>query len=686
MTSRVVFGLLAVALVVLGWPQALGGVASYVVVSGVSMEPTYETGDLVVTRSASDYDVGDVIAFRTEEGDVIHRIIGGNATDGFRTQGDNVDRADPYLPRPEDIRGRALFHVPAIGAWGLRLVRTVPAPILAAGAILLAVGGNEQRRRRRQRPRREGSPTPKLKPKTDSAPRSSEEHMSTSLMNRPRVRGAAVCVVAAVVVLPSAFLAWRAPTTVEVPVEEAAQRHVVSMSVTGITGRPSDLYPDGRSAPITAADGDPSGAPAEDAPALLRSLVERVEVTVDHEVAGQEAVTGAGRIDVVIRTGRGFELPLPGVPMATFTETFEGVVDVDLDVVDQRFEEYLAEADLTRDTMTIEVRPTVATDDDVVVRGGPLVLTPTEEVVELGGTLRTTVIPDGAASVRAATTPLVGIPLPVPMVRVIGTALVVALVGLALWLLRREVDERPDLRIGLVHGSLLVEIEPDANVGGDVVRVSSFAELARLAKRDHRPVLHQERSGGNHHYLVPDGDLTYEYVVDLDGSRAPGPGLALPDDVRALDADYSGLAGPDASPDRGHVEPEHADRGDDTHEQTPVVDDGPQAADTAADTTAATADTAGRESSSSNSGDLLDYLPVTPADLPSGRVVVVEDFTELTRIWMQDNAAPGRLERRRLANGGIRYSVVRNGREFVYEAGAGEDVAAGSGRGGGTHA
>lgn len=677
-SAKILLSLVAVVVVVvLGWPQALGGATSYVVVSGVSMEPTYETGDLVVTRAADEYASGDVIAFRTEEGDVIHRIIGGDAQDGFRTQGDNVDRPDPYLPRPADIRGRALFHVPAIGAWGLRLVRAVPAPVLAAGAILLALGGADQRRRRRRRPRRDVSPTP-----TSTRPqRDDEAQMSTSLMNRPRVRRAAVCVVAAVVVLPSAFLAWRAPTTVEVPAEEAAQRHVLSMSATGITGRASDLYPDGRSEPITAAPDDPSGAPAEDAPALLRSLVERVEVAVDHEVTGQDAVTGAGRIDVVIRTGRGFELPLPGVPMTTFTGTFEGTVDVDLDVVDQRFEDYLAEAGLSGDTMTIEVRPVVATGDDVVVRGGPLVLDPTDEVVTVEGTLRTAVTPDGAATTRSAVAPLVGIPLPVTVVRALGTALVAGLLMLALWLLRREVRERPDLRIGLVHGSLLVEIEPDANVGGDVVRVSSFAELARLAKHDQRPVLHQERGDGTHHYLVPDGDLTYEYVVDLQGSRSPGPGLTLPDDVRSLAA--AEQAATAAEPTSGA--PTAGDHGGDGQPDDDGQPDGEDAALTDPPEVVRTGAQPDAERATRlrpRDRELLDYLPVTPADLPSGRVVVVEDFTELTRIWMQDNVAPGRLERRRLPGGGIRYSVVRNGREFVYEAGPGEDVAAGSRPGG----
>jgi hypothetical protein len=94
------------------------------------------------------------------------------------------------------------------------------------------------------------------------------------------------------------------------------------------------------------------------------------------------------------------------------------------------------------------------------------------------------------------------------------------------------------------------------------------------------------------------------------------------------------------------------------------------------DALATDAEDAPSTTAAATDGTVLDYLPVTPADLPSGRVVVVEDFTELTRIWMRDNAAPGRLQRRRLAHGGIRYSVVRNGREFVYESTSDEDAAA----------
>lgn len=672
--QRLLLLAIAVAVVVVGWPQALGGAASYVVVSGVSMEPTYETGDLVVTRSASEYEVGDVIAFRTEEGGVIHRIIGGDAEEGFQTQGDNVERPDPYLPRPADIRGKALFHLPAVGAWGLRLVQTVPAPLLAAGAILLGLGGTEgRRRRRRSRPTRPiSSDRPARTPTTIST--TSEDTVNTPLTSRPRFQVAAACVVAAVVVLPSAFLAWRAPATVEVPAAEADVRHELDVTVFGIADRPSSLYPEGRSQPITA---DADGAVPEDAPALLRSQIDELRIVVRHEVVGAENASGAGRVGVVLRTGRGFELGLNGVPMSQFNGTFHEEVTIALDAVEERFATYLDEADLSNDSFTIEVRPVVAADDGVTMRGGPVVIDPSGDAIDVDGPLRTVATAEGDSATVAATAPLVGIPLPVPLVRGLGTALVAALLLAAAALLRRELRERPDLRIGLLHGSLLVDIEPDANVGGEIVRVTSIAELTRLARRDQRTILHQERADGRHHYMVPDGELTYEYVVDVDGGRATGLGLAMPEDPAA--AMPEGVAAPmteDAPaspPSRGG-----------TSLEVPAAD---QAGEAPRRVVARDALADSVEEGESEDVDLdqapapdtvRDYLPVTPADLPTGRVVVVEDFTELTRIWMQDNAAPGRLQRRRLAHGAMRYSVVRNGREFVYEATPDEDVVAGN--------
>ena len=114
--------LLTVAAVVL-WalflrPASLGGPASYVLVSGKSMLPRYHTGDLVLVERQSSYHVGEVIAYRVPKGDpmagaqVIHRIIGGNATDGFVVQGDNRTAPDVWRPTAKDVVGAKALRIP----------------------------------------------------------------------------------------------------------------------------------------------------------------------------------------------------------------------------------------------------------------------------------------------------------------------------------------------------------------------------------------------------------------------------------------------------------------------------------------------------------------------------------------------------------------------------------------------
>jgi signal peptidase len=122
--ARKALSLLFVAALFAGWaiylrPQALGGKAGYVLVSGHSMLPRYHTGDLVLVERRDSYRVGQVIAYRVPKGDpmagaqVIHRIVGGNAEQGFVVQGDNRTAPDVWRPKPADIVGAKALRIPS---------------------------------------------------------------------------------------------------------------------------------------------------------------------------------------------------------------------------------------------------------------------------------------------------------------------------------------------------------------------------------------------------------------------------------------------------------------------------------------------------------------------------------------------------------------------------------------------
>lgn len=138
-------GLTAALWLVFLLPQQLGGSAAYVVVAGQSMEPTLWDGDLVVTRSAEAYAVGDVVAFRAPEGMVIHRIVGGSAETGFVTQGDNRSSVDLWRSTPEEIVGRSWLRIPAGG----RVFTAVRSPLMLAtvAAVFTFLATSAGRRR-----------------------------------------------------------------------------------------------------------------------------------------------------------------------------------------------------------------------------------------------------------------------------------------------------------------------------------------------------------------------------------------------------------------------------------------------------------------------------------------------------------------------------------------------------------
>lgn len=115
-----VFTVAIIAAVVYLWPARLGGGTNMVVVRGTSMEPEYHLNDVVISREADNYEVGDIVLFSIPEGVgegmlVIHRLVGQRDDGSWITQGDNRDVPDEFELYDEDLRGKPVFVAPRAG-------------------------------------------------------------------------------------------------------------------------------------------------------------------------------------------------------------------------------------------------------------------------------------------------------------------------------------------------------------------------------------------------------------------------------------------------------------------------------------------------------------------------------------------------------------------------------------------
>lgn len=126
------------------WPHALGGKIEWVVVSGQSMEPTFHTGDLVIVADTGSWQIGDTVLYAVASPsgngpgyNVIHRLVAGNAQDGWSAQGDNKPRPDPWVIKDSAIQGEEVFMIPQVGNLITRF-RTGPFLALLAGALVTA--------------------------------------------------------------------------------------------------------------------------------------------------------------------------------------------------------------------------------------------------------------------------------------------------------------------------------------------------------------------------------------------------------------------------------------------------------------------------------------------------------------------------------------------------------------------
>ena len=134
---------LSIVLMIVVWlafaPTQVGGLASYIIVIGNSMEPKFHIGDLVIVHEQPIYQVGDAIVYQNQqlENFVFHRILS-QQLGHYTLKGDNNSWVDTYEPSQGEVVGKLWLYIPR-GGIAIQKIRNpfVMALIAAAlGAIL----------------------------------------------------------------------------------------------------------------------------------------------------------------------------------------------------------------------------------------------------------------------------------------------------------------------------------------------------------------------------------------------------------------------------------------------------------------------------------------------------------------------------------------------------------------------
>ena len=507
-STRTYVGLAAtVAFFAIGWwllgPSQLGGPTSYAVLSGISMEPHLERGDLVLTRAKPSYTVGEVVLYEDHEtgSRVLHRIIG-ERNGHFVTKGDNNDFIDPVHPAPDEVVGKFWFAVPGAGAVLAWLKHPVNLAIMLTLLVLAGLGGG------REVSRRSGPGPRPVVALPDGAPRLPD--LGPTLARAFATAGA----IAFVLFVVLAVAAWSASETSTRSVA-ALYAHQGTFSYSARTP-PGPVYPSG--------DVE-SGMP------VFTRLVDTLAVSFSYQLAAQETsdVHGTIALDAVVDDPTGWERTLPVAPPTAFEgtrATAEG--DFDVAAFERLVREAREETAAPLAGITVELRPKVQVEGTVGATNVDDAFAPRLSFSYDNTTLRA--LPPAGASTEAAPTfeprrveagservpATVGIgPLALAvddarMMAALGvvTSLVVLVVGGGLLLARTK--REPADGISIRHASRVVHARAIVPEDRWVTEVDDIDDLSRIADAYDRVILHV-REGDDDVYLVDDGIAVYRY-------------------------------------------------------------------------------------------------------------------------------------------------------------------------------
>lgn len=505
-------------------PQPVGGGADYVITSGVSMEPLIHKGDLVVLKESDAYAVGDVIGYHNPQiGTVLHRIIDIDG-DRFTTQGDNNNYIDEYQPRQEEVVGEMWIHIPGLGKWLDRARQPLPMMLMAALAGFLIVAPRRAVRQLRQRAHR---PPAQRRPERSQPPRKAKGGPA-GILGPDGQTAISVIALVAIASLLLALLAF----------SQRTERQTTSF----IDYRQSGTF--SYSAP---ASGDvyEDGMVRSGQPVYLE-LVDAIDLSFDYALTADQpaTVSGSYRIDAVVAYDEGLTRTIPLVPETAFEgKAFTASTTLALNDAEQYINrvarEIGAEGQSSRDHR-LSIIPTVKLSGTIGNQKIQDVFAPALDFQFDEVALRLdSSDARSAAGENQPSNPLQPIQsglIERPSLEAstfsflmldvrVSTARQIAVIGLLLsalagagmtWLYAAAQRAAESRKIEARYGALLVKVNGSDlgvyDLDGHIVEVASIEDLARVAEREGRMILHQQQ-GDRHEYFVQDVDVTYCYSI-----------------------------------------------------------------------------------------------------------------------------------------------------------------------------
>ena len=493
-------------------PAKYGGPAEYIIVNGISMQPTYHSGDLVISHVSASYQVGEVVAYWDKQTNrfVIHRIVG-LENGQYTLKGDNNPENDIAHPTQSEIVGKQWLHLPGAGSWlgalgaskGTALALTVLGGVVVSGLLL-----------------QPGAPAGKTRKNKPLLPAS----LASVL---PQGGNWAQSVVEAGLYV-SAFLALLALITVVM----AFSRPIATQTSTNLTYQQSGnfFYSASGTSGVYDTDTVRSGEP------IFPKLTCNMSVGFTYSLTGDQLqnVTGTHQLSAVVMDAQsGWQRTIPLVAQTAFNgNSYSDASSLNLCQILDLVAAVETQTEFSPSTYTLLILPRAAVSAQV---GGQSISDTFEPVLKFAfdkvhfyyvkeSSDPETKDPLNPVKSGKLSNPLqqtnsislLGFETDVASARrwsVVG--LVLALCGLGLSGLYIY-DTAQQSQDGLMHiklGNLVMNVyDRGFDNQANFIEVADIDDLARLAERQNTSILHFTR-GILHYYLVQANGTTYRYVV-----------------------------------------------------------------------------------------------------------------------------------------------------------------------------